>query len=119
MTRTGKGLKTVITEGILAKIVWVGTSWNWEEKTARTGWQTRQIQGGKPAGTCGVLARTSGGGDQPELGWEAELGEKKRPEPGREKWPEVGRTCPHMLKVLIGNQKQLSLSRSCGICLMP
>lgn len=46
MTRTGNGEKTAVTEGILAKTVWVGTSWNLDSKLDR-------FRGGKPAGDCG------------------------------------------------------------------
>lgn len=93
MTRTEKGEKPAITEGILAKTVWSGTSWNWKGKPARTGGQTRQIRRGKPAGTCGknwpeprVREISQNWGGKP-----TRTGRKKWPELGRENWPELGR----------------------------
>lgn len=116
----GRGEKPARTEAKLAKTMWGGISWNWEGKPARIGGQTRQIQGGKPAATCG------GNWPEPQVGeisqnWSGKLtrtGRKKWPKLGREKWLEEGGTCSHLLKVLLRSQEQLSLSCSCGICLM-
>lgn len=95
MTRMGKGEKTAKTEGILAKTVWVGTSWNWEGKTARTEGQTRLIWEGKPPGTCGENWPEPRVGEISQKGWEADQKwEEKMARTGTGKMTRPGENLP-------------------------